>query len=429
MKSKKIKILVFPGGTEVALEINKALKDCKDIVLYSATVNVSNHSSYVFKNNFIISSIKSRTWIDELNRLVVRKKIDYIYPAYDDIIIALAENRQRIKTKIIIPPLKTCLITRSKKETYNEFKNILPVPKVFQKSKDVKNWPIFLKPEKGQGSQNTYKVNDIKELNFYLKRNKEMLMLEYLPGREYTIDCFSDRKRGLLFCGGRERIRTKNGISMNSKIISNKLWRKYAQLIMSKLKIYGAWFFQMKEDKFGKLKLLEIAPRISGTMAVNRVRGINFPLLSIYEQERLDLKILVNDYKTEIDRALINRYQHHIKYNKIYVDFDDTIIINNRVNMELVSLLYQWLNEGKKIYLITKSKEDIRKKLKKYAISEKIFNKIIHLKKKELKINHIQPHLSIFIDDSFRERKIVADKYKIRTFDCSMLELLKNYKV
>lgn len=426
---KKINVLVFPGGTEIALEINKALKDCKDIALYSATSKISNHAPHVFKNNYIISDIKSKNWINELNHLIDKKKINYIYPAYDDIIVALIKNKQKIKAKIIAPPLKTCLITRSKKRTYEEFKNVLPVPEIFQGSGYIRDWPIFLKPDKGQGSQNTFKVNDLKELHFYLEHNKEMLILEYLPGREYTIDCFSDREKGLLFCSGRERIRTRNGISMNSKTIQNKMWKEYALLIMNKLEIYGGWFFQMKEDRFGKLKLLEIAPRISGTMAVNRVKGVNFPLLSIYEQERIDLDIIINNYEVEIDRALINRYNNTIKYNQVYVDFDDTIIIDNKVNTELISLLYQWLHDGKKIFLITKSEKNISKRLKQFAISERIFNKIVHLTKGDLKIDHIKPDSSIFIDDSFSERKLVADKYHIRTFDCSMLEFLKNHKV
>lgn len=428
MSRKKIKVLIFPGGTEIALEIHKALKDCKDIILYSTNSDISNHAPYVFKNNFVISDIKSKKWVNELNDIIIREKIDYVYPAYDDVIVALANNQKKIKTKIVIPPLKTCLITRSKKKTYDTFRYVLPTPEVYKNIKDIKQWPVFLKPDKGQGAQDTHKVIDADEAKFFLERNKELMILEYLPGREYTIDCFSDRQKGLLFCSGRERVRIRNGISMNSKTINNDLWIKYAEIIAKQLRIHGAWFFQVKEDRLGNLKLMEIAPRIGGTMAVSRVRGINFPLLSIYEQERMKLRILTNDYGIEIDRALINRYKHNIKYKKIYIDFDDTIIINNKVNIEMLAFLYQERNKAKKIYLITKSKTDMTKKLKKYAITESLFDEIIHLKKGELKIDYINPRSAIFIDDSFSERESVANKYGIYTFDSHMVELLKDHK-
>ena len=33
--------------------------------------------------------------------------------------------------------------------------------------------------------------------------------MDYLPGKEYTVDCFSHRTHGLMFCSGRERVRVK----------------------------------------------------------------------------------------------------------------------------------------------------------------------------------------------------------------------------
>lgn len=45
-----------------------------------------------------------------------------------------------------------------------------------------------------------------------------------------------------------------------------------AQTISERLKLKGAWFFQVKLATNGILILLEVAPRIAGTMAVNRVR-------------------------------------------------------------------------------------------------------------------------------------------------------------
>ena len=63
---KRKKVLVFPGGTEIGLEIWKSLKDCKDIMLFSAGSNVSNHEPYFFKNHFIVPDVSINNWIEVL---------------------------------------------------------------------------------------------------------------------------------------------------------------------------------------------------------------------------------------------------------------------------------------------------------------------------------------------------------------------------
>lgn len=259
--SKK-NVLIFPGGTEIGLEINKSLQFCKDIQLYSAGSNVSNHASYVFKNHFIIPDIHEENWIESLNEVVANNKINYIFPAYDDIIIALAQNSNKISAQIITSPLPTCLICRYKSKTYEKFRNLLPVPRVFDDISGITDFPVFVKPDKGQGSQEASKVENRNTLKVLLENNPNLIVLEYLPGKEYTIDCFTSRRKGLLFCNGRERIRTKEGISMNSKPVDNEIsliFRKMANTISDKLDFHGAWFFQVKQTNSGIFKLLEIA--------------------------------------------------------------------------------------------------------------------------------------------------------------------------
>jgi hypothetical protein len=163
-------------------------------------------------------------------------------------------------------------------------------------------------------------------------------------------------------------------------------------------------------------------------MATNRIFGVNFPLLSIYENEGFNLDILVNKHNIEIDRALINRYKHDIDYNKVYVDLDDTLIINNKVNTQLIKFLYQAVNEGCKIILISKTENDIQTYLRKWKI-ECLFDEIILLKKEDSKANYIDPMNSIFIDDSFSERKSVYCQHCIPTFDSSMIEVLMDSRV
>lgn len=422
---KKIyNILVFPGGTEIGLEIHKALSQCKDIKLFSAGQDVPNHAPFVYARHFLVPSIHEEGWVESLNQITTENSIDYIFPAYDDVLVALAQNAGVIKAKIVTSPLETAKITRSKSMTYHHMAGFLPVPVIYPDIASVDRFPVFVKPDKGQGSQDTHVAGSREHLALLFNDNKERIITEYLPGNEYTVDCFSDRVAGLLFCGGRERVRTKSGISMSSRTSDcQDIFAEYARILSGRLAFHGAWFFQVKRDREGVFKLLEVAPRIAGTMALHRVQGINFPLLSIYEQERIPLVLLKNSGDIEIDRALVNRYRQRIEYSTVYVDLDDTLILNDKVNVQVISFLYQCVNKGKKIVLVTKHDGDLEETLKKFRLHG-ICDEIIHIDRAAAKADYINGRDAILIDDSFSERKSASDKLGINTFDCSMVEVL-----
>ncbi len=255
-------------------------------------------------------------------------------------------------------------------------------------------------------------------------------MLEYLPGKEYTIDCFTDRNGELKFAGIRQRKRIKSGISVNS--ITQKLpdeIKKIALEINRKLKFQGMWFFQVKIDACGNYKLLEMAPRIAGTMCLYRNQGINFALLSVYDKMGYDISIFNNDVNIEVDRALTNRFVIDFDYDTIYIDFDDTIINKNTVNPYVMMFLYQSINKNKKIFLITKHIKDINKSLSQYKISSDIFTQIIHISKNEEKYNYVKNYeKAIFIDDSFQERRIIHEKFNIPCYAVDMIESLIDWR-
>lgn len=420
-------VLVFPGGTEIGLEINRALSWCKDIKLFSAGESVSNHAPYVFQRHYEVSSVRNPQFVEELNEVIRENAIDYVFPAHDDVVVALAQNAHRIAAGIVTSPLETCLIARSKSATYRLLAATMPVPELLDPQR-VKQFPVFVKPDKGQGSQHAQIVYDVDQLPQALGQCRDPIILEYLPGEEFTVDCFSDRNAGLLFCGGRQRIRTRNGISMDSEPAQDEVFVEYARRISKRLEFHGAWFFQVKRDRYGVFKLLEIAPRIAGTMAVYRVLGVNFPLLSIYEQRGVPTRIMANPIHVRIDRALVNRYSHNVSYKTVYVDLDDTLIVNDVVNTELIRFLYQCINVGKRIVLLTKHTGDLTVTLKTHRLNE-VFDEVIQLGSSACKADHINDTDAIMIDDSFGERTQAQDMLGILTFDCSMVEMLLDDRI
>jgi carbamoyl-phosphate synthase large subunit len=416
-------VLIFPGGTEIGLEIRQALAPCKEVKLFSAGLDVSNHAPFAFAHHALLPSVRDAGWIERLNAVVDEYQIDYIFPAYDDVLLALAENADRIRAAVITSPVKTCRVTRSKRATYRLLADVVPVPKTYEHPDRVDAFPVFVKPDRGQGSQETFLAHDREQLAAWWRRAAGPLIMEYLPGQEFTVDCFSDREHGLLFCTGRERTRVRQGISMHGRLVNDPRFAEYAAAIAGRLTLHGAWFFQLKCDRDDRPTLLEVAPRIAGTMALNRVRGVNFPLLSIYEHQRVPLEIVVSGDDVEIDRALINRYRRPIEYRTLYLDLDDTLVVHGRLNLDLVRLAHQCVARGVRVVLLTRHREDLPATLGRHRIRD-LFDEVVHLGEYESKAAAINDRQAIFIDDSFRERRLVREALGIPTFDGSMAESL-----
>jgi carbamoyl-phosphate synthase large subunit len=419
------KVLVFPGGTEIGLEIQRSLAQCPKTILFSASQDVPNHAPFVFRKTLCVPSVHEAGYVDALNRVLDDHRIDFIYPAHDDVLFALACDAERIRAKIVTSPAETCAVSRSKSFTYQRLSGAVKTPRVFNRPEDVDQFPIFAKPDRGQGSQRTFRVNDQDSLHALCREHADLILSEYLPGEEFTVDCFSHRNQGLLYCEARRRIRTRSGISMSSAFAPDlgREPREIAEAIGTRLAFHGAWFFQLKRDAAGALRLLEVAPRIAGTMALSRVRGVNFALLSLYEQLGFPLRLLVNPPNVTIDRALVNRYRLELNYAVVYVDLDDTLVIRDRVNTRLVAFLYQCLNEGKRLVLLTRHRLDVQQTLRRYRLTS-LFDEVIHLTRDEKKSAFIPEPDAILIDDSFRERDDAVAVRGILTFDCGMIEAL-----
>lgn len=420
---RKRNVLVFPAGTEIGLEINNALKHCKEVALFGAGQDISNHAKFAFPEYHVLPSIHEVGWLSSLIDLVQALKIDYIFPAYDDVIVALSQAADKIPAVVISSPIRSCEITRSKSATYHALAGLVRIPHLYKLTDEIFNYPLLVKPDRGQGSQGVRIVRTEVELHHAMRVVSEPIICEYLPGEEFTVDCFSDRVRGLLFAGARSRRRIRNGISVNTETAQLPEAQAIAEIIGRTLNLCGAWFFQLKRASDGELALLEVAPRIAGAMAAHRVTGVNFPLLSIFEHERLDITLLLNQGEVELDRALSNRYRFQVAFKTVYIDLDDTLILNGRVNLQVIKFIFQCINQGKVVKLITRHQHDLGNTLRKHRLMN-LFDEVIHFTEGEPKSSLITEQDAIFIDDSFAERKDVAQLCGIPTFDGSMLEVL-----
>lgn len=423
---KKMNVLVFPCGSEIGLEIYESVAYSTHFKLYGAS-SVDDHGMYVYENYIPgLPQVGDNGFIDSINRIIKENNIDFIFPAHDSVVLRLSESAEKgeLGCTVVTSVYDTCLIARSKKMTYDKLGTIIDVPKLYDNSKITDDmFPVFMKPDVGQGSKGVHIAENIDDVDFYFKKDPTLLTMEYLPGPEYTIDCFTDYKGKLRYVSGRVRQRISNGISVSAATVEDDRFGQIAEQINNALKFNGVWFFQVKENTEGNLVLLEIAPRIAGTMGHDRVRGVNLALLSLFNAAEIDVDIYLEGRVVFTDRALKALYKHDVKYEHVYIDFDDLILMNGHVSPRIIAFLYQCINRQAAVHLLTKHTLDIHETLVKYRLGQ-LFDTVTKIEPEDNKYKYITHKDAIFIDDSFAERKEVYEKCGIPTFDMHSIDLL-----
>lgn len=421
----KIKVLVFPAGEVNSLELHDALATNVNIEIYGAS-SIDRHGPFKFENYISgLPLITHESFLNQFNLLIKDKGIDLVIPTHDTVAYFFSKNEKSIKAKVLVPKGNTAEICRYKSKTYLALKGESYLPRIFD---SFYNTPVFIKPDDGQGGQGAKLVQSPADIPANFNPEK-FVICEYLPGEELSVDCFTDKNGKLIVISPRTRQRTMAGITVASQNVelSSEL-KNIAESINARIHFLGLWFFQVKKDNEGKWKLLEVATRVASSMSLTRAKGFNLPLMSVYAALGKDVAALEQNYNVKMDRTLISRYEIDYGFENVYLDFDDTLIIRDKVYLPAIWLVYQLQNQNKKVILITRHKYDIIETLNRYKIDKSLFADIVHIKDNQPKSNYIKNDKAIFIDNAHQERKEVFESCGIPVFDVDAIEVLMNWR-
>jgi carbamoyl-phosphate synthase large subunit len=108
----------------------------------------------------------------------------------------------------------------------------------------------------------------------------ELLVSEYLPGDEYSVDCLANTGKAVLIVP-RKRIRMINGITVEGEFVQEEKIIDYCRSVIAALQLHGNIGIQVKKSAAGQFLILEINPRVQGTIAAGLGAGINLPVLAV----------------------------------------------------------------------------------------------------------------------------------------------------
>lgn len=316
-------ILILSAGRRVEL-VKCFQKAAKELNIKSKiiTADLSNTApaSFFANKNYKVPRVVDKEYINSIIEISNKEDVKLIVPTIDTELLVLAENKKIIEEKtqarVLISDLEVIKVCRNKKESNKFFEeNSFGVPKEIT-NEDIKKgnyeFPLFIKPLDGSSSINTFKVNNKKELEFFMDYIDKPIIQNFIEGTEYTVDVFIDFDGKLISTVPRERMATRGGEISKGKIVRNTKVINEVNKVIEILKPIGHITVQCMDTLDG-IKFIEINPRFGGGAPMSIKAGADSPknLYRLLCGEKLEKE---NDFKE----------------NMMALRFDDAIFIDEK---------------------------------------------------------------------------------------------------
>jgi carbamoyl-phosphate synthase large subunit len=320
------------AGAPGAAGIIHCLKQDPSIILTVADADENAVGRYLADDFIQIPKADDESFIEKLLQVCKSKQVNVILPLVTKELIPFSKNIkafESIGTTVIVSSAEALKIANDKSECYSFLKkNGIEVPSFFvvrtveefihaAASLGHPQLSFCFKPSVSNGSRGVRIVNDSFDESFHLFHEKpynlhisyahavsilsskpfpELLVSDYLPGDEYSVDCFAQNGRARLVV---PRLRKKiiNGISVQGEFINDEPIINYCKQIVESIGLHGNIGLQVKMTKENKPLLLEINPRVQGTIVAALGAGVNLPLLAV--RQALGLAIEEKDLQVK----------------------------------------------------------------------------------------------------------------------------------
>lgn len=269
-------------------------------------------SLYIADKYYIVPKIDDKSYLDEIKKIIKKEKIGAILSLIDPELNLLAEYKEELEklgVKVIISYKEIIDICYNKVEMFKflsryGFKCAKTYDNIDSFNKDYDNngisLPVFTKPINGSASINAKKVDNIEELNLILKKNDDLLIQEFLNGKEYGIDVYVDLiSKKVISIFIKEKIKMRSGETDKAiSIIDNKLFNIIEDFV-TKLGVVGPIdidVFKVQDEYY----ISEVNPRFGGGYLLAYESGENFPLYIKNNLFGYENKKNIGNYKENI---------------------------------------------------------------------------------------------------------------------------------
>lgn len=266
-------------------------------------------------------------YINWLSEMIQKHKIEMIIPGINDDMLLWCEQKEKLaKTgvKILLNNPELIELCADKWLFYKELENKNPqyliesrIAGSFDEFSSAYGMPFIMKPRKGFASKGIVIVDSEETFNQHAADLGTILIAQPIVGdkdSEYTISAFFDSESNLLAMMSMRRHLSKDGYTEKAEVAIPDGAQAVINDLASILKPVGPTNFQFRVHD-GKLKLLEINPRISSATSIRTSFG--------YNESDMSVEYFLHNKKPVQPKILGG---HAIRYTEDYIFYDSNNI-------------------------------------------------------------------------------------------------------
>ncbi|REE91548.1 carbamoyl-phosphate synthase large subunit [Paenibacillus taihuensis] len=314
-----VRILLTGAGSPAAPGVIQSLRNSEEYKFHIVGVDCNPLSTgfHMADLHYIGPRASDEQFIPFIEQVCRNERIDVLFSLVTDELIKLSEHREvlsQMGTHMNLSAVPVLRNVINKGMLYNELQKMGIAVPAFQVTSSAEQFekaltalgypeqPVCFKPTISDGSRGFHILDDHidrfellfrhKPTSVYVSHSEllrviqgrkefpEVLVMEYLPHEEYSVDVLAENGKAMIAVP-RLREATIGGISTKSLIRKDQDIIDYAVEVVERLGLQGNIGIQIRRDRSRQPKIVEINPRMQGTIVHCTAAGINLPVLGV----------------------------------------------------------------------------------------------------------------------------------------------------
>jgi carbamoyl-phosphate synthase large subunit len=287
-----LRVLVTGAGGPAAIAAMKSLRAEESVQLIAADMDPWAAGLYLTPERTLVPAGAAPDFTAVLLDRCRTLGVDVVLPTVDAELQPLARAREEFAAAgvaLLLAPAAALDVILDTLTLAEHCAGVVRVPRteLFGPSLDPAGWtyPVVVKPRRGSGSRGVVIVDSAAELaaldrspNFI---EQGLIVQEFLPGEEYSVDVLADAAGQVIASVPRLRARVDSGVSVGGRTVHDAEIEWFGRAVAQATGVTYVANVQCRRTAEGIPALLEVNPRMPGTLGLTIASGVDMPRLAL----------------------------------------------------------------------------------------------------------------------------------------------------
>ena len=379
--NKIINVLIPDGEVKFALNVVRDLSSYKFIKVHILSkynwVEI-RFSRHIDSFTYYPGIDTEKKWIEIIRKEVIKKNIDVLFPVHLTNIRLLSKHKGefvKILSNLQLPTVRSFDIANNKWNLYKFLKkNEINTPITFHSKffNEIEfdhklKFPVLVKPLGKMGGIGIMKADNLKSLFSTLSDNEDLIIQQYINGTDIDMSILCEKGSILAYTIQQGYIfsRVPRSPALGVEFLYKDKIFKSIKKIVEKLNWSGLAHIDLRFDNNDlKFKVIEINPRVWGSIEMSNKVGVNFSYL--YCLKSMGVEFEYPEYKFEKcvnNTGLIKVLKKNLFDKNNRYQIPEKFLLKNDLLDPIPSMYIFFVKRIKKIFPKTLNPQRLIKKL------------------------------------------------------------------